>query len=62
MNYPLAFSTISTVLDWITSNPSSPQEPLLEELEQLRQTVEHKIALVVERLDKTRKMGQSGTS
>jgi hypothetical protein len=62
MNYPLCFTTITTILDWVTSSPASPQEDLLKELEQLRKTVDHKIAVVVERLDKKRIMGRIGTS
>jgi hypothetical protein len=61
MNYPLAFSTIQTILEWATSNPAASQEDLLAELEQLRKTVDYKIAVVVERLDKKRIMGQTST-
>jgi hypothetical protein len=61
MNLPLCFSTIQTILDWVTSSPESPQEQILKELEELRSHVDHKINLVVERLDKNRNMGQKRT-
>jgi hypothetical protein len=62
VNIPLCFSTIQTIIDYVSSAPGQDVAEVINHFELLRADIDNKLQALEKSSDKTGKMGQSGTS
>lgn len=49
MNYPLCFSTIHSILDWVCADDSLPQDQIINELHGLKNAIDIKVSVAKKR-------------